>query len=129
MGGLFNFTPTSPFLLVSSKMSEKPDFSLGEKSQRRQWGSGGLHRAMEMFHLVCERGSCLVLIVSSGNAANSSARAMGFPTLQNVASAKMPQEFPSEKAFPSSPCGHVPRALGKPTPAAVKYLESFCSPR
>lgn len=33
--GLFNFTPTSPFLLGSSKMREKHDFSLGEKSQER----------------------------------------------------------------------------------------------
>lgn len=64
---------------------------------------------MEMFHLVCECGSCLVLIVSSGIAANSSARATGFPTLQNVASSKTLQEFPSEKAFASTPCGHVPQ--------------------
>ena len=87
MVGLFNFTPTSPFRLGSSKKREEHDFSLGEKSQRRRWGTGGLCRVMEMFHLVCECGSCLVLIVSSGIAANSSARAMGFP-LQNIASSK-----------------------------------------
>lgn len=56
---------------------------------RSRWGTGGVHRVMEMFHLVCECGSCLVLIVSAGNAANSSARAMGFPPLQNIASSKM----------------------------------------
>lgn len=80
---------------------------------------------MEMFHLVCERGSCLVLIVSSGIAANSSARDTGFPTLQNVASSKtlqeFLQEFPSEKAFASAP--HGAPALGKPIPVAVKHPE------
>jgi len=64
---------------------------------------------MEMFHLVCKCGSCLVLIVSSGIAANSSARATGFPTLQNITSSKMLQEFPSEKAFASTLRGHVPQ--------------------
>lgn len=67
---------------------------------------------MEMFHLVCECGSCLVLIVSSGIAANSSVRTTSFP-LQNVASSKtlqeFLQEFPLEKAFASTPCGHVPQ--------------------
>lgn len=32
MVSLFNFTPTSPFLLGSSKRREKHDFSLGQKS-------------------------------------------------------------------------------------------------
>lgn len=113
MVDLFNFTPNSPFLPGSSKMRKKHDFSLGEKTQRRRWGTGRLHGATEMFHLVCERGSCLVLIVSSDIAANSSARATGFPTLQNVASSKtlrqFLQEFPSEKAFASTPRGHVPQ--------------------
>lgn len=67
---------------------------------------------MEMFHLVCECGSCLVLIVSSGIAANSSARTTSFP-LQNDASSKTLQEFPLEKAFASTPCGHVPQRWAK----------------
>lgn len=66
-----------------------------------------------MSHLVCERGSSLVLIVSSSITANSSARAVGFPTLQNLASSKrlqeFLQEFPWEEAFASKPCGHMPQ--------------------
>lgn len=43
-----------------------------------------------MFHLVCE---CLILLVSSGIAANSSARAVGSSMVQNGASSEIWRNF------------------------------------
>lgn len=70
---------------------------------------------MKIFHLVCECGSCLLLTGSSDIAANSSVRAGGFP-LQNAAFPKRLQEFPLEKAFSSTPCGHVPQSWAHQSP-------------
>lgn len=63
---------------------------------------------MGMFHLVCE---CLILLVSSGSVANSSARVVGSSRVQNGASSKILQEFlqefPLEKEFASTHHGHM----------------------